>query len=146
MATLTTHIKFNTALLLLVTFLFVSNIYDRCPIGKHLDLVQSFNHFHIDIKKKYWKKSGVVIVTPCLMVDLSLVVDDTSSTWDHLRDFAPEEERNEREEEEEKKIDEVGEVANQRGANSLVIIPGSWQKGELLGCGSFGTVYEGISE
>ncbi|KAI5435903.1 Mitogen-activated protein kinase kinase kinase 1 [Lathyrus oleraceus] len=27
-----------------------------------------------------------------------------------------------------------------------VIIPGSWQKGELLGRGSFGSVYEGISE
>jgi mitogen-activated protein kinase kinase kinase 1 len=27
-----------------------------------------------------------------------------------------------------------------------VITPGSWQKGELLGRGSFGSVYEGISE
>jgi len=27
-----------------------------------------------------------------------------------------------------------------------VITPGSWEKGELLGRGSFGTVYEGISQ
>jgi len=92
-----------------------------------------------------------------------MVVDDTWSTWDHSRDFAPEEERNEREEEKEKKIDEVeekwevGEMASQREDTCSncklsnvrlmpVITPGSWEKGELLGSGSFGFVYEGISQ
>jgi len=123
------------------------------------------------------------------------VMDDTCSTWDILRDFAPEGEGKEREEEEEEeeKVDEVeekGEVGEaelkveeeENGdiigefsrscsfttsqeddssstttdtrSNSIspnvrlkpVITPGSWQKGELLGRGSFGTVYEGISE
>lgn len=123
------------------------------------------------------------------------VVDDTCSTWDILRDFAPEGEGKEREEEEEEeeKVDEVeekGEVdevglkveeeengdiigefsrscsfttsqeddssstTTDTRSNSIspnvrlkpVITPGSWQKGELLGRGSFGTVYEGISE
>lgn len=122
------------------------------------------------------------------------VVDDTCSTWDILRDFAPEGEGKEREEEEEEeKVDEVEEKgeADEVGlkieeeengdiigefsrscsfttsqeddssstttdtrSNSIspnvrlkpVITPGSWQKGELLGRGSFGTVYEGISE
>nr|CAE00640.1 putative mitogen-activated protein kinase 1 [Medicago sativa] len=123
------------------------------------------------------------------------VVDDTCSTWDILRDFAPEGEGKEREEqeEEEEKVDEVEEkeevgelelkveeeengdiigefsrscsfttsqeddsssTTTDTRSNSIspnvrlkpVITPGSWQKGELLGRGSFGTVYEGISE
>ena len=52
---------------------------------------------------------------------------------------------------------EVVEVENQRGDTCSscispnvrlepVITPGSWEKGELLGRGSFGTVYEGISQ
>jgi len=120
------------------------------------------------------------------------VVDDTCSTWDILRDFAPEGEGKEREEKEEKvdEVEEKGEVGEvelkveeeENGdiigefsrscsfttsqeddssstttdtrSNSIspnvrlkpFITPGSWQKGELLGRGSFGTVYEGISE
>ncbi|CAI8585489.1 unnamed protein product [Vicia faba] len=126
------------------------------------------------------------------------VLDNTCSTWDLLRDFAPEGEvkGKEREEEEEKKDreeEEEGEVGGvilkrdeeesaeiigefsrscsfttfttsqeddssstttEPRSNSIspnvrlkhVITPGSWQKGELLGRGSFGSVYEGISE
>ncbi|CAL5189318.1 unnamed protein product [Lathyrus oleraceus] len=127
------------------------------------------------------------------------VLDSTCSTWDLLRDFAPEGEGKGKEKEEEEgegKNDgeegegEVGDVILKRDeeenveiigefsrscsfttfttsqeddsssttteprSNSIspnvrlkpVITPGSWQKGELLGRGSFGSVYEGISE
>ncbi|WJX57674.1 mitogen-activated protein kinase kinase kinase [Trifolium repens] len=118
------------------------------------------------------------------------VVDNTCSTWDLLRDFAPEGEGKEREDVEEKKDEVEEEVGGVRlkieeeetaeiigefsrscsfttsheddsssfttdtRSNSIspnvrfkpVITPGSWQKGELLGRGSFGSVYEGISE
>ncbi|PNY13103.1 mitogen-activated protein kinase kinase kinase 1-like protein [Trifolium pratense] len=124
------------------------------------------------------------------------VVDSTCSTWDLLRDFAPEgegkgkereveEKKDEEEEEEEEeevggvrlKIEEevtaeiIGEFSRSCSfttsheddsssfttdtrSNSIspnvrliyVITPGSWQKGDLLGRGSFGSVYEGISE
>jgi mitogen-activated protein kinase kinase kinase 1 len=117
------------------------------------------------------------------------VVDNTCSTWDLLRDFAPEGEGKEREDVEEKKDEEEEEVGGVRlkieeeetaeiigefsrscsfttsheddsssfttdtRSNSIspnvrlkpVITPG-WQKVELLGRGSFGSVYEGISE
>ncbi|QCE00393.1 mitogen-activated protein kinase kinase kinase 1 [Vigna unguiculata] len=132
------------------------------------------------------------------------VVDETSSTWDLLRDFAPkgeegkesylelsaadEDEDREEKEEEDEEEGEVGGVRVEReeeesaasiadivdefsgfstsneddssstttGPNSSNISPngrikrvitaGNWQKGELLGRGSFGYVYEGISE
>ncbi|MED6191716.1 hypothetical protein PIB30_003059 [Stylosanthes scabra] len=137
------------------------------------------------------------------------VVDNTSSTWDLLRDFAPEgadnehllqiEPDKEEEEEEEKEVvvvEEGGEAkreeeeeVEERGDNAAaiaeivadlsgscgfstsneeddtsstttgprsnnispngrikrIINTGDWQKGELLGRGSFGSVYEGIS-
>lgn len=132
------------------------------------------------------------------------VVDETCSTWDLLRDFAPkgeggketyvelsasdEDEDGEEKEEEDEEEGEVGGVRVEReeeenaariadivdefsgfstsneddssstttGPNSSNISPngrikrvitaGNWQKGELLGRGSFGYVYEGISE
>ncbi|XP_047159440.1 mitogen-activated protein kinase kinase kinase 1-like isoform X3 [Vigna umbellata] len=132
------------------------------------------------------------------------VVDETCSTWDLLRDFAPkgeggketyvelsasdEDEDGEVKEEEDEEEGEVGGVRVEReeeenaariadivdefsgfstsneddssstttGPNSSNISPngrikrvitaGNWQKGELLGRGSFGYVYEGISE
>jgi len=130
------------------------------------------------------------------------VVDETCSTWDLLRDFAPKGEggkesyvelsaSDEDEEREEKEDEEEGEVGGVRlereeeenaariadivdefsgfstsneddssstttGPNSnnispngrikRVITAGNWQKGDLLGRGSFGCVYEGISE
>ncbi|XP_073221647.1 mitogen-activated protein kinase kinase kinase 1-like isoform X2 [Cicer arietinum] len=131
------------------------------------------------------------------------VVDNTCSTWDLLKDFAPVGEgrgkesyvelsvsNNDREEEEEAKDEEEGEVGGVRlkrveednveiigvfsrscsfttsheddsssttmdtRSNSIspnvrfkpVITPGSWQKVGLLGRGSFGSVYEGMSD
>jgi mitogen-activated protein kinase kinase kinase 1 len=121
------------------------------------------------------------------------VVDNTCSTWDLLRDFAPEgEEKGKEREDVEKKKDEeeeeevggvrlkieeeetaeiIGEFSRSCSfttsheddsssfttdtrSNSIspnvrfkpVITPGSWQKGELLGRGSFGSVYEGFTE
>jgi len=136
------------------------------------------------------------------------VVDETCSTWDLLRDFAPigeggkesyvelsgsdedeDEDREEKEDEDENEEEgEVGGVRVEReeeenaariadivdefsgfstsneddssstttGPNSNNISPngrikrvisaGNWQKGDLLGRGSFGYVYEGISE
>ncbi|XP_058747717.1 mitogen-activated protein kinase kinase kinase 1-like [Vicia villosa] len=125
------------------------------------------------------------------------ILDNTCSTWDLLREFAPEGEGKgkEREEEEKKDVEEeeegevgggilktdeeesaeiIGEFSRscsfttfttsqeddssstttEPRSNSIspnvrlkpVITPGSWQKGELLGRGSFGSVYEGISE
>ncbi|KAE9603904.1 hypothetical protein Lal_00001861 [Lupinus albus] len=111
------------------------------------------------------------------------VVDSTCSTWDLLREFAPqgEEQREvdkekeevgvEREEEEDNE-EMIGEVisdelsseddssstntntdadprSNNISPNARIkrtITTGKWQKGELLGRGSFGSVYEGISE
>ncbi|KAK2429626.1 mitogen-activated protein kinase kinase kinase [Trifolium repens] len=120
------------------------------------------------------------------------VVDNTCSTWDLLRDFAPEgegkgKERDEEEKKDEEEEEEVGGVrlkieeeetaeiigefsrscsfttsheddsssfTTDTRSNSIspnvrfkpVITPGSWQKGELLGRGSFGSVYEGFTE
>ncbi|XP_061339513.1 mitogen-activated protein kinase kinase kinase 1-like [Gastrolobium bilobum] len=137
------------------------------------------------------------------------VVDNTCSTWDLLRDFAPggeggkenygvlsasddddddREEKEKKGEEEEEEEGGVGGVrlkreeeenaariadivsdlsgfttSNEDDSSSTttdprsnnispntrikrIITPGSWQKGELLGRGSFGSVYEGISE
>lgn len=132
------------------------------------------------------------------------VVDDTCSTWDILRDFAPQGEseslenisddekelerreeegggeRGKVEEEEEEGVSEVDNVSRLAVAGSVGEFSGScsfstsieddtsssstgprstnispnvrfrrvisnWQKGELLGRGSFGSVYEGIS-
>ncbi|XP_015934718.1 mitogen-activated protein kinase kinase kinase 1 [Arachis duranensis] len=134
------------------------------------------------------------------------VVDNTSSTWDLLRDFAPEgsdnghllqiepdkedEEEEEkqvvvveegggkREEEVEERVDNAARIAeivadlsgscgfstsneeddtsstttgprsnniSPNGRIKCIITSGDWQKGELLGRGSFGSVYEGIS-
>ncbi|PRQ21594.1 putative mitogen-activated protein kinase kinase kinase STE-STE11 family [Rosa chinensis] len=125
------------------------------------------------------------------------VIDNGCSTWDLLRDFAPEEERDmvrsrfvpsssdEEDEEEELEeelegedvvADEIREtVANSGGCSFTTsndddssstttdpsnispngrfspngkpkLIVTSWEKGDLLGSGSFGSVYEGISD
>lgn len=120
-----------------------------------------------------------------------VVVDNTCSTWDLLKDLAPvgegaeegfdrEVEENEGEEvgreervvDNEARIDEIVagllesrlfSTSNEDDSSSTTteprsnnvspngrihrfIAPGSWQKGGFLGGGSFGSVYEGISE
>lgn len=102
------------------------------------------------------------------------VRDDTLSTWELLRDFAPPGERDDvvpssDEEEDEEPVDVKGDEAEEEeslftdskeddGSSSTTdptsISPNVryrrtitvWEKGELLGRGSFGSVYEGISE
>ncbi|XP_061350492.1 mitogen-activated protein kinase kinase kinase 1-like [Gastrolobium bilobum] len=122
------------------------------------------------------------------------VVDNECSTWDLLRDFAPQGEGDVPREAAEKEEGEVGGVSPKRedeervdnaariaeivaelsgscsfttsneddssstatdprsnnispnGRIRRIITPGRWQKGGLLGRGSFGSVYEGISD
>lgn len=101
------------------------------------------------------------------------VVDNTCSTWDLLKELAPvreEEILNDERVVVEKEGEEVGRVSLKRkeevvdnaeivaefsescsfttpnGINKRVITPRCWQKGGFLGGGSFGSVYEGISE
>lgn len=146
------------------------------------------------------------VLKPPPGVRVSAVVDETSSTWDLMRDFAPKGEGggnesyvelstsdDDREEDEEEGevvvVEEEGQVDGMKlkreeeenveivecfsrscsfttshdddssstttdpRSNSIspngrvkpVITPGSWQKGVLLGRGSFGSVFEGIS-
>nr|XP_004515672.1 mitogen-activated protein kinase kinase kinase 1-like isoform X1 [Cicer arietinum] len=101
------------------------------------------------------------------------VVDNTCSTWDLLKELAPvreEEILNDERVVVEKEGEEVGRVSLKRkeevvdnaeivaefsescsfttpnGINKRVITPRCWQKGGFLGGGSFGSVYEGISD
>ncbi|OIV97920.1 hypothetical protein TanjilG_12677 [Lupinus angustifolius] len=107
-------------------------------------------------------------------------VDSTCSTWDLLRDFAPQGEEHKEEvgverEEEEDNAERIVEIIDELSGSSSfsnsneddssttntdprsnnispnarikrTITSGNWQKGDLLGRGSFGSVYEGISE
>ncbi|KAJ1377829.1 mitogen-activated protein kinase kinase kinase 1-like protein [Sesbania bispinosa] len=124
------------------------------------------------------------------------IADNTCSTWDLLRDLAPQgeegifDEERELTEKEEGEVDRASPKKEEDGADNAariaeivaglsescsfttsneddssstatdprsnnvspngrikrVITPSSWQKGEFLGGGSFGSVYEGISE
>ncbi|CAL0305531.1 unnamed protein product [Lupinus luteus] len=96
------------------------------------------------------------------------VVDSTCSTWDLMRDFAQQREVDKEKEEvgverEEDNADDSFSNSNEDDSSSTntdprfnnispnarikrTITSGNWQKGELLGRGSFGSVYEGISE
>ncbi|AES97782.1 putative mitogen-activated protein kinase kinase kinase STE-STE11 family [Medicago truncatula] len=123
---------------------------DLAPEGERKEGEEEEEKEKIDEIEEKWevgevaKKRGETSST-CSSWDLlrNSISSSTCSTWDLLMDLSSE--------------GEVGEVANQRGdtrSNSIfsnvrlksLITPGSWQKGELLGRGSFGTVYEGISE
>lgn len=90
-------------------------------------------------------------------------VEMVGPSWDLIRSFAPQEEEEEevvRVKLEEENPDDVTSTSNCDDSPGrtremiFVISPDakfkrrikSWMKGQLLGSGSFGTVYEGISE
>ncbi|XP_062016570.1 mitogen-activated protein kinase kinase kinase 1-like [Rosa rugosa] len=108
---------------------------------------------------------------PPSMVRVPLI-DNGCSTWDILRDFAPEEERESSEmvrrrfgsfsssssDEEVEEVEDVDFSSTTTEFSSISpcggfspdwkpkLIVTSWEKGDLLGSGSFGSVYEGISD
>ncbi|KAF5442461.1 hypothetical protein F2P56_035115 [Juglans regia] len=80
-------------------------------------------------------------------------IDHGRSTWDLLKDFAPEAERGGWEtfrgsssSSSDEKVEEGKEEEEKEEEQGVVPTITSWEKGVLLGRGSFGSVYEGISE
>ncbi|WJX32599.1 mitogen-activated protein kinase kinase kinase [Trifolium repens] len=61
------------------------------------------------------------------------VLDNTCSTWDLTKELGP-------------AAEPRSNSASPNGKIMPIITPGFWQKGERVGRGSFGSVYEGISE